>query len=57
MLVNKKYEANCFLKMFPDTGKSSDGLNTGQRNVSTGIIGSCPGCSRPHTAHCKDQQS
>jgi len=28
MLINKKYEANRFLKMFPDTGKSSSGLNT-----------------------------
>ena len=25
MLINKKYEANRFLKMFPDTGKSSSG--------------------------------
>jgi len=24
----KKYEANCFIKMLPDTGKSSSGLNT-----------------------------
>jgi len=31
MLVNKKklnYEANCFLKVFPNAGKSFSGLNT-----------------------------
>jgi len=44
--INKKHEANHFLKMFPETGKSFN------REIdSSGIIDSCPGCGRLHTVH------
>ena len=43
--------------MFPDTRKSSSGLNTNKENDSTGIIDSSPGCRRPHTAQqCVENQ-
>ena len=38
--INKKYEANRFLKMFPDSGKSVRALNTQQRKRQYGIVAS-----------------
>jgi len=52
MLVNnsKKYEANCFLKMFLDTGKCFYWIkHLKSDNNSTSLTDSCPGCGRPHT--------
>jgi len=49
----KKYEANRFLQMFYDTGKSFSELKLtlNRENDSSGIVDSCPGCGRPHSAY------
>jgi len=53
------YEANHFLKMFPDTRKSSSGLNTYQRKRQywhhwlMSRLSSTTHCP----SYCKDQQS
>ena len=50
-MKSKNYEANLFVKMFPDTDNCFSGVNNRENDSS--IIDSCSGCraARSSTAH------
>jgi len=50
--INKNYEANHFLKMFPSRGYSFNKIKIfNEESDSSDITDSCSGCGRPHKAH------